>query len=107
MRPATKAFGSRTAPEPQETVPHATALAPAAQPRPAPPGRALPAVHAVEGVTFARRLAVGNSAAPFAAHWFSTRGQKSGRSGEVAKSLLWSTPEDLCCSWSRSCNGPP
>ena len=32
--PATKAGASRTAPDPQETVPHATALAPAAQPQP-------------------------------------------------------------------------
>src|SRR5271167_1001639 len=43
MRAAMKAGGSRTAPDFQETVARATALAPAAQPRPAPPGRALPA----------------------------------------------------------------
>ena len=34
--------------------PHA-ALAPAAQPRPAPPGRALPSVHDIRGVNFGRR----------------------------------------------------
>src|SRR5271165_6549333 len=70
VRPATRAGASRTGPEPQETVPHAAALAPAAQPRPAPPGRALPAAHDIEGVDFARRLTVGNSAAPAAGSGF-------------------------------------
>src|SRR5208283_957845 len=50
MRPARRAGASRTGPEPRETVRHAAALAPAAQPRPAPPGRALPAAHDIEGV---------------------------------------------------------
>src|SRR5208283_2088613 len=45
MRPARRAGASRTGPEPRETVRHAAALAPASQPRPAPPGRALPAAH--------------------------------------------------------------
>src|ERR1700678_3993956 len=57
-RPATKAGASRTAPELQEAVPHATALAPAPQPRPVPPGRALPVVQARRGVNFERRSAV-------------------------------------------------
>ena len=38
-----EAVGSRTGSERRETVRRATALAPTAQPRPAPPGRALPA----------------------------------------------------------------
>ena len=41
-RPATRAGASRTAPDRQKTAPNRSALAPAAQPRPAPPGRALP-----------------------------------------------------------------
>jgi hypothetical protein len=41
-RPATTVGASRTAPERHELELHLTALDPAAQPRPAPPGRALP-----------------------------------------------------------------
>ena len=43
-RPATRAGASKTAPEPQKSALHPAAPAPAAQPQPAPPGRALPSV---------------------------------------------------------------
>src|SRR5271157_1141540 len=62
VRSAREPALSRTAPDrPTSPAPHRTALAPAAQPRPAPPGRALPSEQGVNfgrrsGVTFRRRL---------------------------------------------------
>ena len=46
----TRSGASRPGPGRKEPVSHAAALAPAAQTRPAPPGRALPAAHDIEGV---------------------------------------------------------
>src|SRR5580700_4206778 len=57
-KPATKAGASRTAPNLQETVPQPIALAPAPQPRPVPPGRALPVLQARRGVNFGCRSGV-------------------------------------------------
>src|SRR5208337_4542112 len=55
----TRAGASKTAPDrPTSPAPHRTALAPAAQPRPAPPGRALPSAPFTRGVNFGRRSGV-------------------------------------------------
>ena len=53
-----KAGASRTEPKLQHPGPHAIALAPAAQPRPATPGQALPAMPDQRGVNFGRRSGV-------------------------------------------------
>ena len=52
VEPATKTAAYKTAPERQELELHLTALAPAAQPRPAPPGRALPFAVITTGGSF-------------------------------------------------------
>src|SRR5271165_2415191 len=59
VRSAREPALSRTAPDrPTSPAPHRTALAPAAQPRPAPPGRALPSAPFTRGVNFGRRSGV-------------------------------------------------
>src|SRR5271166_3186440 len=59
VRSAREPALSRTAPDrPTSPAPHRTALAPAAQPRPAPPGRALPSAPFTRGVNFERRSGV-------------------------------------------------
>src|SRR5271157_2979736 len=59
VRSAREPALSRTAPDrPTSPAPHRTALAPAAQPQPAPPGRALPSAPFTRGVNFGRRSGV-------------------------------------------------